>query len=452
MILNHNSAGHLGGAEFSLFAIVDRWAAQRPELRPIVVSPGPAPAVEAETVRRGWRHVPLHFEGWAVFEVSGGRAQERLRERAAARATHQLIALLRETRAALVVTNTLIHPWAAIAAAATGVPHLWFVREFGHRDQGVIFPKGRATALRQIGELSQAVVANSIAVRDDLAAEIPPAKLTVSYPPVDLPSVREHALAPLPSGALPFPDPAALRVAVPGRVTRSKGQWRVVEALGLLSREGVPVQAVFIGALLDPGVEGDLRRRASALGVAENIVFAGEQANPFPWIAAAEVAVIPSQREAFGRTTLECLALGRPVIATRQGAGAELVTTGAGELFDAEDVTGLAVALRRYCGNRSLAPQQASTARARAEELSTGPFSITAAIEALDASIGTPPAVLPVEWADWVARLDRVANGGRPRWWGAQATMARGLNLGAKALREPRRALRRLRAKLRSGR
>ena len=446
--MNHNAADHLGGAEQSLLAIVDAWAARDPGLRPVIVSPGPAPAVDAETARRGWRHVALDFEGWAVFDASGGGGQRRLRERAAAAATRALVALLRETRAALVVTNTLIHPWGAIAAAAAGVPHVWFVREFGHRDQGVIFPAGRETALEAIGALSHAVVANSLAVRDELAPFVPAERLVVSYPPVDIDSVRRRAGAALPAGATPYPDPAALRICVPGRVTRSKGQWRVVEALGLLAAEGVRAQACFVGAVLDHGAERQLARRAAELGVQAPLVFAGEQANPFPFVEAAELCVVPSQREAFGRTTLECLALGRPVVATRQGAGAELVTAGAGALVDADDVAELAAALRRYADDRGLAPAQADAARLRAEELMDGPYSIEAALAALERAVGAEPAPLPPPWDAWVARLDAAADGGRPRWWRLRAAVARTVRLGARAVRHPGRAAARLRALL----
>lgn len=428
-----------------MLAILDRWAVREPSLRVTVASPGPAPAVAAEVERRGWRHLPLDFEGWAVFDVSGGAGQARLREKAAAAATRRIVALLEELHPALVVTNTLIHPWGALAAAATGIPHVWFVREFGHRDQGVIFPRGRAAALRRIGGLSQVVVANSLAVRAELADKIPASRLAVSYPPVDLEAVRTRSAAPLPDPAAVFPHPGVLRIGVLGRVTESKGQWRVVEALGLLAERGVRAQVCFIGELLDPGVEDRLRRRGAQLGVADQLVFVGERPNPFPWVAAADICVIPSHREAFGRSTLECLALGKPVITTRQGAGAELVTEASGALVDADDIPALAAAVERYAADPTLAVSQADSARERAAELMARD-SLDAAVDALVAAVGAEPAELDAAESAWFGRLDEIADGGRAGLWRFRARLARLGYLAGRAIRDPRKAAARLRA------
>ena len=63
------------------------------------------------------------------------------------------------------------------------------------------------------------------------------------------------------------------------------------------------------------------------------------------WLRAADVVCQPSLAEPFGLVTLEALACGRPVVATRVGGPAEFVLPGAGVLVDPEDEDALAAAL-----------------------------------------------------------------------------------------------------------
>jgi glycosyltransferase involved in cell wall biosynthesis len=445
LVISHSTADHLGGAERSLLALLEAWRETEPAVEPVVVGPAAAAMHDALTAR-GIESLVLPMSGWAVFEADGGAAQRRLRARENAVATRALLELIDERRPALVISNTLVLPWGAVAAAERGVPHVWFVREFGERVQGFLWPDGREAALRDIGTLSTAVVANSSAVADMLRPFVDDGALTVSFPPVDLERVR--ALAEHPT-ASPFSTDAALTVAVLGRVTRSKGQWRLVEALGRAATAGIEV--CFVGAVLDRGAEAQLTARARAIAPNARLVFAGEQQNPFAWVRAADVAVVPSEKEAFGRSTLECLALGLPVVTTSSGAGAELVEHGvSGLLVDPDDVSALAAALDRYATEPGLIAEHGAAARVRADALAGHELGLGAAIAALRSAVGARPAALPPRWRAWVDELEATA--ARPtaeRLLRLRAALSTVVRRGARGLRHPVRASRRLAAALR---
>jgi glycosyltransferase involved in cell wall biosynthesis len=63
------------------------------------------------------------------------------------------------------------------------------------------------------------------------------------------------------------------------------------------------------------------------------------------WVAACDVLCQPSLVEPFGLATLEALAAGRSVVATRVGGPPEFVSAGAGVLVDPEDESALVLAL-----------------------------------------------------------------------------------------------------------
>ena len=81
------------------------------------------------------------------------------------------------------------------------------------------------------------------------------------------------------------------------------------------------------------------------------------------WMAAADVVCQPSLVEPFGLSTLEALASGRPVVATRVGGPPEFVPAGAGVLVDPEDDDALVAALAEAAS----LPRPNAEARAAAE-------------------------------------------------------------------------------------
>jgi glycosyltransferase involved in cell wall biosynthesis len=77
--------------------------------------------------------------------------------------------------------------------------------------------------------------------------------------------------------------------------------------------------------------------------------------DPFAVIQAADVVLVCSYREAFGRTTIEAMKLGKPVIGSASGATAELIQHGStGLLYRPGGIEDLAAAIERLHDDRSL--------------------------------------------------------------------------------------------------
>jgi len=382
---NHSSAPvNLGGAERSLIRFVEDWQRIDPSLEPVFVTKAPEGTFIAALKERGWPFKAFRFRGWALPSPQPAPAAEQAAFATVDYATvRQMIELFRKNRPDLVVTNTLVAPWASFAAAALGIPQAWIIREYGDLDHGLHFQIGRNATFRDIGLMSGAVITNSEAMREHLAQDIDRDKISVAYPVVDVDALlagRDEAPA-----TEPFPQPQSdLRVTVVGRVEDGKGQHRVIDALGLLRERGLTVTVCFVGSWKYPGYDQQLTERAAALGVADQIRFVGEQRNPAPYIEAAEVCVTPSTLEAFGRSTAEYMALGRAVVASSSGGSAELVAEGeTGRLFDVDDVTTLADALETYARDRSIATEHGAAAPARLAALTGGEHTNAAAIQRL---------------------------------------------------------------------
>lgn len=130
-------------------------------------------------------------------------------------------------------------------------------------------------------------------------------------------------------------DPASLIAAMPAVLARHPG-----------------AKLLLVGPLLEPDYVRALRDAAAPLGDA--VIFAGEQTDPHPWFAAADMLVFPSRLEGFGTVVPEAMAHGLPVVARHlPGVNDSFVLHGeTGFLFN--DAAGCLDAVLRLAGDPAL--------------------------------------------------------------------------------------------------
>jgi UDP-glucose:(heptosyl)LPS alpha-1,3-glucosyltransferase len=109
----------------------------------------------------------------------------------------------------------------------------------------------------------------------------------------------------------------------------------------------------------EPGAYRELARRA---GVADRVIFAGPTIDPYLFYAAADFFVLPTRHDPCSLVVLEALAMGLPVISTRQNGACEIMTPGEHGfvLENADDATGLVAAMRALCDGAARARMRAN--------------------------------------------------------------------------------------------
>jgi glycosyltransferase involved in cell wall biosynthesis len=116
---------------------------------------------------------------------------------------------------------------------------------------------------------------------------------------------------------------------LPGRITRLKGHSDFFKLISELKKSGQPVCGLIAGNThpKKQAYLNELQQQAKVLGISEDIIFLGHRSDLRELMAISDIIMALSQQpESFGRTALEALALGKPVIGYDCGGVGELLT------------------------------------------------------------------------------------------------------------------------------
>jgi glycogen synthase len=164
-------------------------------------------------------------------------------------------------------------------------------------------------------------------------------------------------------------DSLTPRLLFAGRLVPEKGVHLLIEAVSILARKGKPIRLTIAGAGPDLAV---LKEMASQLEVIDAIDYVGwlHQAALGDAFAHATAVVVPSiGAEPFGLIAAEAAMAGRPVIASRIGALAEIIEDQeTGLLFEPENSLDLVKTIERLIAAPDLGARLGAAARSRARE------------------------------------------------------------------------------------
>ena len=333
MLFGHLADATLFGAERSLLDMLERTA--RRGLSPVTVLPRILNAgyLAAVLERSEALHV-IPYRWWRAGLVPHPVTLSALRR-----------AIARE-RPVAVHVNTLVIDAPLIAARAEGVPGTLHVREMPPDDPAIRAALGAdAPAIRaHVLGLADRLVANSALVAGWLDS---PGRVSVRGNAAD-PALLELPLAP----------GTPVRAALISSNVAKKGIADAVE----IARRVPEVEVRLIGP---DGPDLD------ALGaLPPNAVRAGYADGAVAALAQADIVLSLSRfAESFGRTVLEAMAAGRPVVAYDGGHPARLLSRGGGVVVARGDAAAAAEAVRRLAADPDLLARTGAAGRERARAL-----------------------------------------------------------------------------------
>lgn len=173
------------------------------------------------------------------------------------------------------------------------------------------------------------VIVISGMIRDYVLGNYPktdPARLRLIYRGVD-PTAFPHGYHPpqkwLDDWYAQHPETRDKKLlTLPARITRWKGQEDFIELLARIKGGAPDVHGLIVGETKDRKDHflAELKAKAAALGIADRVTFTGHRSDLREIMAISRIVYSLSREpEAFGRTTVEALSLGVPVIGYNHG-------------------------------------------------------------------------------------------------------------------------------------
>ncbi|MES1933792.1 group 1 glycosyl transferase [Salinisphaera shabanensis T35B1] len=208
----------------------------------------------------------------------------------------------------------------------------------------------RLTLMRRLYPAADQLVAVSNGAAADLAdiLNLPRDAVRTMYNPVLRPELTERA-------AESLDDPWVNDRTVPlivtaGRLAPEKAQHVLIDAFAQLLDRGQKARLVILGE----GPEREnLTRQIAEHGLESSVRLPGWADNPYAWMAASALCVLPSEFEGLPNTLIEAMACGCPVVATDcPGGTREILVDGEyGQLVPVGDSTALAAAMAQTLAN-----------------------------------------------------------------------------------------------------
>jgi glycosyltransferase involved in cell wall biosynthesis len=140
-----------------------------------------------------------------------------------------------------------------------------------------------------------------------------------------------------------------------------KGILNVLDVLASLRDQGMPVQYWVVGDGKDRPL---IERRVRELNLVDCVALVGSQQDVRPYLAEADVFVLPSRGEGFPNALLEAWAMAKPAIVSRHPPYDELVATEFGMCVDECDVDGFVDALAGLLQDKARRERMGQAARA----------------------------------------------------------------------------------------
>ncbi len=336
-ILYISHTARTAGAEKCLLTLVRHL--DREAFEPVVLLPVDG-ALRKELEECGVRTVVSPVEWWMRPPRNYGLLGSNIKER-----VNALTRIIDAERPAVIQSNTSVIWEGALAAAFSGVAHVWHLHEnlTDHPSISPLFPLPMVYGLMDI--LSDRIVAVSESVKRSVAGPIPADKVRVIPNSIDaLPEEMAHEMSL--RAELGIADDTAVAVTI-GSLIREKGHNDLIDAAIHVRQMGGDVVFVIAGGG-ETAAMSALRERIITAGLEDVVHLLGYRRDVNRLLATADMVVVPSLSESFSLVALEAMAAGKPVVATDCGGPAEIVVDG---------VTGFIVPVANpsALGNRVLA-------------------------------------------------------------------------------------------------
>jgi glycosyltransferase involved in cell wall biosynthesis len=266
-------------------------------------------------------------EGWWWADTAGDLTCDKLSE-TMDEVEKVLLPELRALAPDVIYSQTIVSPWGAFCAERLGVPHAIAAREYGELDHRLIFALGFDRSMKALYESSEAVFCVTEDVWLTLFAPDTLTKADVVYSGVAIPSHGAELSVNTINQHQEVLTNHKFKIGIFASVAPGKGQLDLIRACILLAKRGRQITCYLAGHVADKSYQTEIQHEIDSSGFADLFVKVGFVESPYALMSQMDLVVSCSVLEAFGRTLIEALILGVPIIYANTGGSSEIFQNG----------------------------------------------------------------------------------------------------------------------------
>lgn len=342
----------LYGANKSLLGLIKEL--YKYNVQPIVVCPKKGPLIE-ELTNLNIEYMIVPFKPW-VGE-NNNKLKSMVKHLFNLYIAYRLKRIIKNKKIDIIHTNSSATNVGGLAAKMTKTKHIWHIREFLEEDYGLNFDLGRKKSISFINEVSDKVIFISNQLLKKYDKEIQNEKKIIIYngikpPTKDLNNYIKN-------------KKNEMNILIVGILTKQKGQEEAILAIEHLNRvNGLSCKLNIVG---DGPYYHKLKELVEKHKLEEIVTFWGYQEDVDTFYKKNDLLLMCSKSEAFGRTTIEAMLFGLPVIGANSGATSEIITDGkTGLLYKSGNFIDLANKVEILFNDRKFLSQLAIAGRENA--------------------------------------------------------------------------------------
>ena len=272
-------------------------------------------------------------------------------------AVNEICRLIRQYNVKLIHNNTTYTYVGAIAAQKENKPVVWHLREY-IKEQGFKFIDEKKSI--QLINDSSAIVVVSDYIRSSYR-NLHNSIVHKIYDGIDIAAYyyKDHELM----------HEKKVKILMPGMIIPLKGQMQLLNAAAILKKHGYcDFEIVFVGNS-DPNYAQQLKDFIKESSLEDYITFYGRSNKMLEWYSWADITIICSKAEAFGRVSVEAQLAGCLVIGSDKGANLEIIEDAkTGFIYQYGDSNDLALKIIRAINNKDMSRKIARAGQINARE------------------------------------------------------------------------------------
>lgn len=341
---------NLGGASKSLITLAGELEKRGNKV--IVITPFKTGAVYKELREK---QIPVYaiFFGWWMMPKEWNLLMKiafRILYKFEIFAVSRIVKIAKKCNIQVIHSNSSVIDVGAKAAKKLGIPHVWHFREFGDLDYRLEYLLGKEKSCQFVNSVDGKEVFISKRLYSHYKEWILPEKCKVIYN-----GIAEQFLFDKYGEGIKEPDmDKPITFLMGGNLHRNKRQDLAIEACEILCKNNCNnFKLIIAGASSSMAdskkYEQELKERVKKNGLQEKIEFTGFVQDMLSLRKNADVEIVCSSMEAFGRVTVEAMMASNPVIASDSGANPELIEDNKnGLLFREGNAEELAAKMKVY--------------------------------------------------------------------------------------------------------